>query len=163
MRSAPPRKDRPMLADLIEAPSDAPAAVPIGRLGPFEVAFDGTLSPADPAVAPGFSYRWRGRRVAARLLPGWRVGLSVVAARVPFTAEDAEARTRVLAAVSALRDWLARDWSLRLTADHAIHLGTRADLGSPPTATRLVAAATLFALDLGPLIDFLEAEGARPA
>lgn len=152
-----------MLAEPLDALSDAPAAVPIGRLGPFEVASDGTLSPADPAVAPGFGYRWRGRRVAARLLPGWRIGFSVVAARVPFTAEDAEARPRVLAAVSALRDSLARGWSLRLTPDHAIHLETAAELGSPPTATRLVTVATLFALDLAPLIDFLEAEGARPA
>lgn len=149
------------MLDTIQDRRADPRPGPIGRLGPFEVALDGTISPADPAIAPGFGYRWRGRRIAARILPGWRVGLSVVAARVPFTAEDAEARARVLAAVSALREALPSAWRVGLAADHAIQLATETELDHPPKVTGLVTAATQFALALDPVIDLLEEAGAR--
>ena len=152
-----------MIAGLAERSPDAPAPAPIGRLGPFEVALDGTVAPADPEIAPRFGYRWRGRRIAARLLPGWRIGFSVAAARVPFTAEDAATRSRVLAALPALRAALPGGWRLRLAPDHAIHLEAEAELGAAPTVTRIVSAATLFVLALDPLLDLLEEEGARSA
>jgi hypothetical protein len=150
-----------MIAGLADRSPDAPA--PIGRLGPFEVGLDGTIAPADPETAPRFSYRWRGRRIAARLLPRRRIGFSVVAARVPFTAEDAGTRSRLLAAVPALREALPEAWRLRLAPDHAIHLEAEAELGAAPTVTRLVTAATLFVLALDPVLDLLEEEGARAA
>jgi len=131
-------------------------------LGPFAVARDGTLFPAAPERAPGFGFRWRGRRIAARLLPG-SVGFSVVAAHVPFTAENPALRTQAIAAVAGLRALLPEGWGLRLTPDHAIHIEAEAPLGRPPTATRLVAAATGFVLALAPIVALLEEEGARPA
>lgn len=141
----------------------APTPSPIGRLGPFEVASDGSLVPLAADQSPHFGFRWRGRRVAARLLPGWRVELSVVAARVPFTAESAAARPRVLAAVIALREALPEGWTIRLTPDHAVHLVTEASLGRPPTVTRLLTEATRFVLALTPCIELLDEEGARAA
>jgi len=145
-------------------PSQPEAGLPatIGRLGPFAVARDGTLFPAATERAPGFGFRWRGRRIAARLLPG-RVGFAVVAAHVPFTAENPALRTRVIAAVAGLRGLLPEGWGLRLTPDHAIHIQAEAPLDRPPTATRLVAAATGFLLALAPIVALLEEEGARPA
>ncbi len=139
------------------------APVLIGRLGPFDVALDGTLSARDGAEAPSFGFRWRDRRIAARFIDGRRVAFSVVAGHVPFTAESAEARPRVIAAVAALRDSLPKGWRLRLTPDHAVHLETEALLGSPPTASRLVSAAAELALTLDPCLDLLEEEGARAA
>jgi hypothetical protein len=135
----------------------------IGRLGPFSVGLDGTLAPADPAIAPRFGFRWRERRIAARMLAGWQVEFDVIAAHVPFTAESASARPRVLAAVTALREGLPPGWRLRLTPDHAVHLETVAPLGGPATATRLVTAATRFAMALAPCLDLLEDEGAHAA
>lgn len=163
MRSALRRKVAGMLASLVDPPLGAAVPPRIGRLGPFVVALDGTLWPADPAIAPGFGFRWRGRRVAARLLPEHKVGFSVLAARVPFTAEDAASRPRVLATAAAMREALPEAWRLALTPDHAIRLTAETDLELPPTATRLVTAATLFVLALDPLIDALEDAGARPA
>lgn len=141
----------------------ATAAGPIliGRLGPFAVSLDGTLQPNDPEVAPRFGFRWRGRRIAARMLAGWQVEFDVIAAHVPFTAESSNARPRVLAAVAALREALPPGWRLRLTPDHAVHLETTAPLGGPATATKLVSAATSFVLALAPCLDLLEDEGAR--
>lgn len=137
------------------------APVVIGRLGPFDVAIDGTLAARDVADRPSFGFRWRGRRIAACLDEERRVVFSVLAAHVPFTAESAEARPRVIAAVAALRNALPRGWRLRLTPDHGVHLETAALLGSPPTARRLVAAATEFVLALDPCLDLLEEQGAR--
>lgn len=149
--------------DVMAATAAAPILIGrpmIGKLGPFAVGLDGTLAPADPAIAPRFGFRWRGRRVAARMLAGWHVEFDVIAAHVPFTAQSASARPRVLAAVAALRDGLPAGWRLRLTPDHAVHLETVAPLGGPATATRLVTAATGFAIALAPCLDLLDGEGA---
>jgi hypothetical protein len=148
---------------LAQAEHAAATPPPIGRLGPFTVLADGTISPAEPELAPRFGYRWRGRRIAARLLPGARIGFSVGLARVPFTAEDAAARRRLLESLPALRSALAEGWRLSLSPDHGIHLEAEAELGGAPTATRLVTAATLFVLALDPVLDLLEEEGARTA
>lgn len=139
----------------------AGAPVTIGKLGPFAVSLDGTLHPNDPEVAPRFGFRWRGRRIVARMLAGWQVEFDVVAAHVPFTAESSAARPRVLSAVAALRDTLPAGWRLRLSPDHAVHVETVASLGGPATATKLVSAATGFVLALAPCLDLLEDEGAR--
>ncbi|WP_291295796.1 hypothetical protein [Elioraea sp.] len=141
----------------------AAAPITIGKLGPFAVSLDGTLEPNDPEIAPRFGFRWRGRRVAARMLAGWQVEFDVIAAHVPFTAESTSARPRVLAAVAALRDGLPPGWRLRLAPDHSVHLETVAPLGGPATATKLVTAATTFVLALAPCLDLLDDEGARAA
>jgi hypothetical protein len=152
----------PATAEIEALAASAADPILIGTLGPFAVSLDGTLTPSDPEAAPGFGFRWRGRRVAARLVPGWRVAFSVVAAHVPFTVEGADARPRVLAAVTALRDGLAEGWALRLAPDHAVHLEAEASLGGPPTASRLVTAAACFAMALDPCLALLEGEGALP-
>jgi hypothetical protein len=141
----------------------AAAPITIGKLGPFAVGFDGTLHPNDPENAPRFGFRWRGRRIAARILAGWQVEFDVIAGHVPFTAECSASRPRVLSAVAALRDGLPAGWRLRLTPDHAVHVETVADLGGPATATKLVSAATGFVLALAPCLELLEDEGARAA
>jgi hypothetical protein len=148
----------PLPADL---PFLASTPLPIGRLGPFEVGSDGSLNPQAPDENPRFGFRWRGRRVAARLVSGWKVEFSVVAGYVPFTAENAANRPRVLAAVMALREALPAGWRIRLTPDHAVHLETEATIGRPPTVSRLLAEATQFVLALTPCIDLLDEEGAR--
>jgi hypothetical protein len=146
---------------LAELPFLASPPLPIGRLGPFEVASDGSLHLQSPDETPRFGFRWRDRRVAARLTAGCTVEFSVIAGYVPFTAENAASRPRVLAAVMALREALPPGWRLRLTPDHAVHLETEAPLGRPPTVSRLLSEATQFVLALTPCIELLAEEGAR--
>jgi hypothetical protein len=144
-----------------EQPFLATPPLPIGRLGPFEVASDGSLHLNSPDDSSRFGFHWRDRRIAARLVSGWKVEFSVVAGYVPFTAENPASRPRVIAAVAALREALPEGWRVRLTPDHAVHLETEATLGRPTTATRLVTEATRFVLTLTPCIELLDEEGAR--
>jgi hypothetical protein len=159
-------KVRDMNAPLVpsaELPFLASPPLPIGRLGPFEVASDGSLSPSAPDEAPRFGFRWRERRIAARLVAGWKVEFSVIAGYVPFTAENPAGRPRVIAAVAALREALPEGWRVRLTPDHAVHLEAEAMLGRPPTVSRLLTEATRFVLALTPCIELLDEEGALTA
>ncbi|MCU0984450.1 MAG: hypothetical protein MUC89_05845 [Acetobacteraceae bacterium] len=146
-----------------ELPFLASPPLPIGRLGPFEVASDGSLSPSAPDEAPRFGFCWRERRIAARLVAGWKVEFSVIAGYVPFTAENPAGRPRVIAAVAALREALPEGWRVRLTPDHAVHLEAEAMLGRPPTVSRLLTEATRFVLALTPCIELLDEEGALTA
>jgi hypothetical protein len=159
-------KVRDMNAPLVpsaELPFLASPPLPIGRLGPFEVASDGSLSPSAPDEAPRFGFCWRERRIAARLVAGWKVEFSVIAGYVPFTAENPAGRPRVIAAVAALREALPEGWRVRLTPDHAVHLEAEAMLGRPPTVSRLLTEATRFVLALTPCIELLDEEGALTA
>lgn len=139
----------------------SPTPCPIGRLGPIEVASDGTLKPSAAESPPRFGFRWQGRRIAATLVDGLKVEFSVLAGYVPFTAENPSARPRVLAAVTALRDGLPTGWRLRLSPDHAVHLEADATLGRPATISGLLTEATRFILSISPCIALLEEEGAR--
>ncbi len=148
----------PMPAEL---PFLANPPLPIGRLGPFEVASDGSLHLNPPAESSRFGFRWRDRRISARVLAGWKVEFSVVAGYVPFTAENPASRPRVIAAVAALREALPDGWRVRLSPDHAVYLETEGALGRPPTVTRLLTEAARFVLALTPCIELLDEEGAR--
>lgn len=135
----------------------------LGRLGPFLVDAEGTLVVCDPARPVGFGFRWRGRRVRAELGLDARLKLAVLAAHVPFTAEAAPLRPGVFAALAALREEAGASWRIALTPGHGVLIEAVEELGTPATASRVVAAATRFALRLAPCLDLLEEAGARPA
>lgn len=135
----------------------------LGRLGPFLVDAEGALVVRDPARPVGFGFRWRGRRVRAELGTDARLRLSVLAAHVPFTAEAASLRPGVFAALAALRVAPDETWRIGLTPGHGVLIEAVEEFGAPATASRVVAAATRFALRLAPCLDLLEEAGARPA
>lgn len=142
------------------------ASPPVARLGPFAVDRAGVLHACDPSRPARFGFRWRGRRIQAELDAAARLRLWLVAGHVPFTAEAAAVRPRVFAAVAALQAAPApaagQCWRVTLTAAHGVRLEAVERLEAPPTATRLVAAATRFVLGLAPCLDLLEEAGARP-
>lgn len=144
-----------------ELPFLASPPLPIGRLGPFEVASDGSLHLNPAAESSRFGFRWRDRRISVRVLASWKVEFSVVAGYVPFTAENPASRPRVIAAVAALREGLPDGWRLRLSPDHAVHLETDGVLRRPPTVTWLLTEATRFVLALTPCIELLDEQGAH--
>jgi hypothetical protein len=140
-----------------------PPARPLGRLGPFQVDHSGVLHACDPWRPARFAFRWRGRRVHAELQEDARLRLSVLAGHVPFTAEAAPLRPDVFAAFAALRAEAGERWRVGLTSAHGVVVEAVEELGAPATASRLIAAATRFALRLEPCLDLLEEAGARPA
>ena len=127
-------------------------------LGPFAVDRDGLLHPRAPGVRPSLRFAWRGRRCEAAL-DGSALHLASLAARVPSTAEPGADRAAAFAALAGLPSSLPQGWRIRLLPDHRIRLEQEAMLGSPPTATSLLAAMVRFALALNPYLDRLEESG----
>ncbi len=127
-------------------------------LGPFAVDPDGILHPRDNQARPALHFAWRGRDCAAELI-GSAVHLGSCAARMPSSATPGADRNRAFAAVAALPRRLPRGWRVRLLPDHRVRLEMEAELGSPPTATNLIAAMVRFALAMDPYLDELETEG----
>lgn len=146
-----------MRHDALPAPI-GPLPTPL-RIGPFHVGLDGQLIPAGTHAPVRFSVRWRGRRIQAELGPSRRLRLSVLAARVPYSAEDAARRAGVLSAFLALRAAAAPALSAMLTAAHELRLEQTTDLEAT-TASRLVTAVTLFVLLIDPYLDLVEERGA---
>jgi hypothetical protein len=138
--------------------------MPLGTdfvLGPFNVASDGRLSPRDPDNHKGFSVRWRGCSVHARMLMDGRLVLRATLGRVPSTAGAARAlREPLFAVVRNLPATFPRAWKLGLLADHRIELASEEPLEVPASAIDLVALITQFLLALGPYLDLMEEFGA---
>ena len=129
-------------------------------LGPFTVAPDGTLAPRAPGLRPALRFAWRGRRCEAR----WQDGvlhLSAIAARIPSSAGQREARRRAFAALPQLPAGLPAGLGLRLTPDHRLAL--EAEAKPPATAAGLITALVRFALEMDPVLDRIEAAGAGQA
>jgi hypothetical protein len=128
-------------------------------LGPFLVDAEGRLSPG-PERTPGFTVRWRGRAMHARLDP---VGLhmEVALGRVPSSAsaEKGPLRTRSFALLHGLAPALPSGWRLRLCADHSVLIETDTAVPLPVTTTALVTGVTCFLLNLAPYLDLMDEAG----
>jgi hypothetical protein len=127
-------------------------------LGPFAVDAEGRLAPARDDCSPGFSVRWRGRVVHARLADG-SLAMETVLGRVASSARDVTARTDGLKALRAMTRTLPAGWRLTLMADHRPRLETAAVLPMPVTVTRLVTELTAFLLELSPWLDWMDEVG----
>jgi hypothetical protein len=136
------------------------------KLGPFSVDGEGRLSPADRGVAPGFSVRWRGRVVHARLEQcADRDGLLHIRSslgRIPSSASDPAARVACFTVVRALLGALPRDWMGQLLPDHQPQLKVEAVVDLPITVTNLVVELALFLLILSPYLDLVDRVGFLP-
>jgi hypothetical protein len=136
-------------------------------LGPFSVDHEGRLSPADPGVPPGFSVRWRGRIVHARLEQsvdrGGILHIRSSLGRIPSSASDPATRVACFTVLRGLLSALPRDWVARLLPDHQPQLEVEAVVGLPITVTNLVVELTLFLLILSPYLDLVDRAGFQPA
>jgi hypothetical protein len=130
-------------------------------LGPFRVDPDGRLTPLRPDAAPGFSVRWRGRALHARLrAAGGELTIGATLGRVPSSSGGASAQRagsfRLLRALSAS---LPDGWRVSLRADHRVALEATASLGAPTTAVQLLTAVARFVLELDPYLDLIDEAG----
>ncbi len=132
-------------------------------LGPFSVDAAGRLSPARPGVSPGFSVRWRGRVVHARLEQSagqdGRLHIRSSLGRIPSTASDPVVRAACFAMLRSLLGALPHAWCARLLPDHQPQLEVEAMVTLPITVTNLVAELTLFLIVLSPYLDLMDRAG----
>jgi hypothetical protein len=132
-------------------------------LGPFLVDGEGRLSPARQDVAPGFSVRWRGRVVHARLVQtdkgDGHVHLQARLGRIPSSASDPAIRVACFTILRSLLTAMPKAWSVRLLPDHQPELEVEAVVGLPITVTNLVTELAAFLLVLSPFLDLLDQAG----
>ena len=132
-------------------------------LGPFTVDGDGRLSLAQPGIPSGFSVRWRGRLVHARLEESaggdGRLHLRSSMGRIPSTASDPVTRAACFAMVRSLSNALPPTWRARLLPDHQPQLEVESTVALPISVTNLVVELTLFLLNLAPYLDLMDRAG----
>jgi hypothetical protein len=134
-------------------------------LGPFRIDASGALEATQSHPVPGFSCRWRGQALHAKLLPGdrsdWRLLLQAPLGRMPSTAHalDTARRSSGFILLRGLPAMLPEGWSIGLAADHRVLLEAKLRVPLPITATALIAEITIFLLALAPYLDVLEAAG----
>jgi hypothetical protein len=136
------------------------------KLGPFSVDQEGRLSLDHPDVSPGFSIRWRGRVVHARLVQSdaqdGRLFIQSSLGRIPSTASDSSTRVACFTMLRTLMSGLPQDWSVRLLPDHRPHLELETVITLPISVTNLVAELASFLLRLTPYLDVMDQAGLRP-
>jgi hypothetical protein len=132
-------------------------------LGPFCVDGAGRLSPARESVSPGFSVRWRGRLVHARLDQSagrnGRLHIRSSLGRIPSTASDPVTRAGCFTMLRSLLGALPEAWAARLLPDHQPLLEVEFMVELPITVTNLVVELTLFLLLLSPYLDLMDRAG----
>jgi hypothetical protein len=132
-------------------------------LGPFSVDAEGRLSPARQSVSPGFSVRWRGRVVHARLeqCVGHDGCLHIRSSlgRIPSTASDPVTPVGCFTMLRSLLSALPPAWSARLLPDHQPQLEVETIVALPITVTNLVTELTLFLIALSPYLDLMDRAG----
>ena len=137
-------------------------------LGPFSVDDQGRIAPRDGAEMPHFMFRWRDRKVTARLLGRDGDGSLTISAwlgRMPSSAVPAstepvgnDRRRASFAALRGFLDMMPADWRVRLLPDHQVRLEAEILLAWPATAVDLMTELTRFLLALAPYLDLLEEE-----
>ncbi len=132
-------------------------------LGPFAIDAHGRIMPRGAGEMPRLLFRWRGRKVSARMTGGLGDGRLVLSAwlgRVPSSADPSagERRDSSFAILRDLLHALPEDWRVTLLPDHQVRLDTDVTLSWPTTAVELMAALTSFLLALAPYLDLLDEE-----
>lgn len=132
-------------------------------LGPFSVDAEGRLSLGRQGVSPGFSVRWRGRAVHARLGQtddrDGRLHIQSSLGRIPSSATDPATRVACFTMLRGLLSALPRDWDARLLPDHQPQLEVELTVTLPITVTNLVVELTIFLLALSPYLDLMDQAG----
>lgn len=128
--------------------------------GPFSVDSEGRLSPAHADLSPGFSVRWRGLTVHARLTgaapSSGRLDMHTILGRIPSSAAGAAARAASLAMLKDVPGQLPSGWRLRLMPDHRPRLDHDVRIPLPVTVSGLVAELSAFLLELSPWLELFD-------
>ncbi len=132
-------------------------------LGPFSVDAEGRLSLVRPEVSPGFSVRWRGRVVHARLAQDdprdGHLSVQSSLGRIPSTASDPAIRVACFTMLRNMLTTLPEAWRVRLLPDHQPRLEVETTVSLPITVTNLVTELSLFLLVLSPYLDLMDEAG----
>jgi hypothetical protein len=132
-------------------------------LGPFSVDAEGRVSPARQGISPGFSVRWHGRIVHARLehSAGHDGCLHIRSSlrRIPSTASDPAIRVACLSMLRSLLGALPPTWTARILPDHQPELEVETTVTLPIKVTNLVAELTIFLIILSPYLDLMDRAG----
>jgi hypothetical protein len=132
-------------------------------LGPFSVDAEGRLTPANKGVVPGFSVRWRGRTIHARLEQSagqdGHLHLRSSLGRIPSSASDPATRIACFKMLQGLLSALPPAWDARLLPDHQPQLEVESVVVLPITVTNLVVELTMFVLVLSPYLDLMDRAG----
>jgi hypothetical protein len=127
-------------------------------LGPFLVEDGGKLTFRTEDTRPGFTFLWRGRCFAVKLLGG-RIALCVPIGRVPSSAGGMGKREAALAVLRGLPGGLPSGWKLRLLADHRLQLDVEEEMAWPATVAALIAPVASMLLRAAPVLDLLDESG----
>jgi len=132
-------------------------------LGPFSVDAEGRLSVARSDVSPGFSVKWRGRVVHARLAQNsaqdGHLYVQSSLGRIPSTASDPETRAKCFTMLRNLLAALPETWRVRFLPDHQPQLEVETMVSLPITVTNLVTELASFLLVLSPYLERLDEMG----
>jgi hypothetical protein len=128
------------------------------RLGPFSVDPAGRIRPADRLQPGTIRFRWRGCTLAATMRDQ-ALTLRATLGQVPSTARDGARRAGAFRMLRSLPGQLPAGWRMRLLPDHRVQLEAEDRLDPPPTAARLLASVTCFALALRPYLELLAEAG----
>ena len=123
-------------------------------LGPFSVDVDGGLTPARRDVPAGFSIRWHGRAVHARLVQD-----KDQEGHLSIQSSLGRIRAACLTMLQKLLNALPEGWKVRLLPDHQPRLEVETDVALPITVYNLVTEMTLFLLTLSPYLDLMDEAG----
>ena len=134
------------------------------NLGPFTVDNKGQISPRTNEPAPGFTFRWSGRTIHARLMPGgedtMNLSLKARLGRIPSTAgSGSESRMQTFDVLRAMPATLPAGWRIRILPDHQFRLEVERHIDTPTTATALVTQLTCFLIALSPYLETLDEAG----
>ena len=133
------------------------------KLGPFSVDPEGRLSVASRNVSPGFSIRWRGRVVHARLVQSdvgdGHLFIQSSLGRIPSSASDPATRIACFTMLRTLLSALPDAWTVRLLPDHQPQLDVETIVTLPIAVTNLVTELTSFLLLLSPYLDLMDQAG----
>ena len=127
------------------------------KLGPFAVSHDGALSLRQLASPASMRFSWKGRDCEAKLERN-RLSFSVIAGRIPSSAEPGADRGETFTALARLPREMPVGWTLRLTPDHRLRVESECE--PQHSAPSIVGAMVRFALALDPYLDRLDAAGA---
>jgi len=127
-------------------------------LGPFILEDGGKLTFRTADTRPSFTFLWRGRCFAVKLLGG-RLAFSVPAGRVPSSAGGPVRREAALAVLRGLPSALPPGWRLGLLPDHRVQLEIEEDMAWPATAAALLGPVVSIALRMAPVLDLLDESG----
>lgn len=128
------------------------------KLGPFIVGNGGRLTLCDAEADPAFSFLWRSRCFAVRVLTD-RLTCAVPVGRLPSSVAGAARRDAAVALLRALGRQLPAGWHLSLLPDHRIQLEAGWPMHWPTTAASLITPLFQLLMRAAPLLDILDEAG----